>query len=100
MLNGLSFPVKLSDLVLKFYKKKKLDHFNVQDIFVYIMKSKPNATVAACLQVTLKPNEDLMQYYSADMGQSGVQSHEFELSLCSFTDPTQWGAFGIFFDAE
>lgn len=62
------FPVKLSDLVLK-YRKKKLDHFNVQDIFVYIMKSKPNITVAGCLQVTLKPNEDEMQYYSADMGQ-------------------------------
>lgn len=27
-------------------------------------------------------------------------SHELEMSLCSFTDPTQWGAFGIFFDAE
>lgn len=52
------FPVKLSDLVLKLYFFKKLDHFNVQDTFVYIMKSKPNVTVAGCLQVTFKPNED------------------------------------------
>lgn len=78
MLNGLSFPSKLSDLVLT---SNKIAEQLINICSTSMLKQHNSIEVNLVKRLWLP-------------------SHGCELSLCSFTDPTQWGAFGIIFDAK